>query len=216
MKFRAGDKVKIVKKRTIKMANLGSMDKYLGKIMTIARIDGDWYKMKEDEGEWYWNDDMIEGLAQFTKSDLKDGDIVTYRNGNIRILKGRELIDEEGRACNNIDYAYSDDLTYKIGDRKFDITKVERSVQHKTVYERKEEILDEAEKRYLRDVIRPFKNKVNVIQKYQRANGINQCVRIELDTDVITLPDFKNNEMYINMKTNRRYTLEELRTIKEE
>lgn len=63
-KYKVGDKVKIMEERTYSMPSHGSMDKYLGKVMTIRLTDesGD-YKMLEDNGHWLWNDNMISGLV---------------------------------------------------------------------------------------------------------------------------------------------------------
>lgn len=63
-KYKVGDKVRIVEERTYSMPSHGSMDKYLGKVMTIRSTDesGD-YKMLEDNGHWSWNDNMISGLV---------------------------------------------------------------------------------------------------------------------------------------------------------
>lgn len=63
-KYKVGDKVKIMEERTYSMPSHGSMDKYLGKVMTIRSTDesGD-YKMLEDNGYWTWNDNMISGLV---------------------------------------------------------------------------------------------------------------------------------------------------------
>lgn len=173
MKFKVGDFIKgkenaeyTITDEKMKKGQILEIGEYFVEIKVLEHLDknkiGQTYEVAK-----YNFEECFEILKQFTKSDLKDGDIVTYRSGDIRILKGRELIDEEGRACNNIDYAYSDDLTYKIGDRKFDIIKVERPVKYETVYERKEEILDKAEKRYLRYVIRPFRKEVCRIIKMQ-------------------------------------------------
>lgn len=62
--YKVGDKVKIMEERTYSMPSHGSMDKYLGKVMTIRSTDesGD-YKMLEDNGYWTWNDNMISGLV---------------------------------------------------------------------------------------------------------------------------------------------------------
>lgn len=40
------------------------MSKYCDRIMTIDRIMDDSYRMKEDDSEWIWCEDMIEGLAK--------------------------------------------------------------------------------------------------------------------------------------------------------
>lgn len=74
--------------------------------------------------------------------------------------------------------------------------------------EYKEQILDDVEKRYLRGVIRPFKNKVKSILKLSIAN---EWIVIQMDDDYeINLPKFKKGTMYQGMEGNRRYTLEEL------
>ena len=67
-KYKVGDKVKIMEERTYSMPSHGSMDKYLGKVMTIRSTDesGD-YKMLEDNGHWSWNDAMIAGYASETE-----------------------------------------------------------------------------------------------------------------------------------------------------
>lgn len=71
------------------------------------------------------------------------------------------------------------------------------------------EILDETEKRYLKAVIRPFKNKVVNISKRLYFNG--KCyIEIELDTDNIRFPFFEPGAMYNGMKENKKYTLKEL------
>ena len=72
MKYKAGDKVRIVSKwgKGCHENADGKMDKWLGKVMTIISVhcDRKCYKMKEDESEqygygWYWYENSIEGLA---------------------------------------------------------------------------------------------------------------------------------------------------------
>lgn len=70
-KYKIGDKVRIVSKRTVRMNNFGKMDKWLGKVMTIRGIERCFhgYWMEEDFGEnygrgWLWYDNMIAGLAE--------------------------------------------------------------------------------------------------------------------------------------------------------
>lgn len=72
MKYKVGDRVRIVSKSTEKMNWTEKMDIYLGTVMTIADIihSGVHYKMVEDKGEWFWNDSMIAGLASETPFDF--------------------------------------------------------------------------------------------------------------------------------------------------
>lgn len=71
-------------------------------------------------------------------------------------------------------------------------------------------ILDEVEKRYLENLLRPFKNRVKYVEKihYQK-----EYLYICLDKadDCITLPYFKKNTMYVGMEPEKEYTLKELR-----
>ena len=86
MKYKIGDKVRIIKKEAkedaleediINSAWNQDMDKYLGKIMTIKRVtsilDCKIYNMEEDEKEnygrgWAWTEEMIEELASVSQS----------------------------------------------------------------------------------------------------------------------------------------------------
>ena len=85
--------------------------------------------------------------------------------------------------------------------------------------EYKEEVLDEEEKKYLRAVIKPFRNRVKYIKKvdmYLSCNENYEYILSELgdkDNGVIntfTLPYFPKGSMYKGMKAGKRYTLEEL------
>lgn len=218
MKYKVGDRVKIKDglKEGCGCCNYVTedMEKYAGKVMTIRAVLGKTYHMKEDNGEycgdgWYWTEDMIEGLATFTKSDLKDGDILTYRNEDKRTYVGGKLIDEEGNSVGDINNCNEDLTRENRFYEDLDIIKVERPTGYKTVFERKEEILDEAEKRYLRGVIRPFRDTVNFIEKsidVNRGNFIEIGIK---DDSNIMFPYFKN-AMYEGMETCKKYTIEEL------
>ena len=75
----------------------------------------------------------------------------------------------------------------------------------------KEQILDEVERKYLSDVIRPFRKKVKHIAIWDTCNGSKQFVHIKLyDEDCINLPNFKPNAMYKGMELHKEYTPEEL------
>ena len=76
--------------------------------------------------------------------------------------------------------------------------------------EYKEPILDEVEKRYLRGVIRPFRNMVAFIKKTCNCVGFQWIEIAVKGNKTIALPGFKNDKMYKGMKLEKEYTLEEL------
>ena len=77
-----------------------------------------------------------------------------------------------------------------------------------------EKILDEDEKRYIKNIVRPFRNKVISIRKSQDYDMYEHITIIYQEednhTNYIYLPNFKKNTMYKGMSLNKDYTLEEL------
>ena len=75
-------------------------------------------------------------------------------------------------------------------------------------------VLDDAEKRYLSQIIRPFKDQVIAIAK--RSANYGEFIDIMIDEGEIGdcgniyLPYFKPDSMYKGMKVNREYTLDQL------
>ena len=75
-------------------------------------------------------------------------------------------------------------------------------------------ILDAAEKRYLTNIIKPFKDQVIAIAK--RSANYGEFIDIMIDEGEIGdcgniyLPYFKPDSMYKGMKVNREYTLDQL------
>ena len=75
--------------------------------------------------------------------------------------------------------------------------------------EYKEPVLDDVERKYLSDVIKPFGHRVSHIVK--RLNGSGYYIAIILNNfDVMNLPYFTRNTMYKGMKVGRQYKLKEL------
>lgn len=78
----------------------------------------------------------------------------------------------------------------------------------------KKPILDEAERKYLSAVIKPFKNnvtgikKVNVNDDYTKRKEYIRIIVKKDASEYINLPYFKENTMYKGMKENKAYTLE--------
>lgn len=77
-------------------------------------------------------------------------------------------------------------------------------------------VLDEAEKRYLSNIIKPFRNTVISIAKYYEESIDNNFIEIEVkqnycnENQYVSLPYFKKGTMYKGMKEYKKYTLEEL------
>lgn len=196
--FKVGDRVKFVKKiinHSIKVK--------LGEIYQIKYID---FKSsvpyKIENGEWFSEEELT--LAEYTYRDLKKSPIgtkVTFENGEILVKNGEDKL-ESPKSFTYIS-CLKDLTSYNFGK----IIKIEEP-EYATVYEAKVEILDEVEKRYLRGVIRPFRDKVTYIEK---ANAYDcSFIRIVTNKEDIVLPHFKADAMYKGMKTNKAYTLEEL------
>ena len=194
MKFKVGDRVKVVD------CIMGGKEcENLGKIFTIKSTDKNDNRFPYElyGTPEFFGDNELELVNKFTKADLKHGDKCTLKNGQVIFFDKTSnysfnSIDEQLRYFN-------DDVS---------IVKVERPVKYETLFERKEEILDETEKRYLASVIRPFRNKVESIRK--KASN-KEFISIELkDEASIDFPYFKKGTMYKGMKEDKEYTLKEL------
>ena len=104
LKYKAGDRVRIVKEKTGEYWNPdGHMDKWLGKTMTIthAHAGGNYYRMKEDAGAWFWYPWMIEGLAKplVIKREGKECGIVGTPTG-LQDIHGKDLfVGDVVRVC---------------------------------------------------------------------------------------------------------------------
>ena len=206
MKFKVGDKV-----RVIKCSIDGERCKNLNKVSTITEI-GEYLcypYMLKDIREPFKENELALVEKQFTKSDLKDGDIVTYRNGDKRTVIAGNLINSNGYISKKLNQ-YTNELKDTVIGESLDIIKVERPVKYEIVFER-EEILDEIEKRYLTEVIRPFRRRIQFIQKRKEITEINPYIRIVCeDNDKLVFPYIKDNSMYKGMEVNKKYTLKEL------
>lgn len=206
MKFKVGDKV-----RVIKCSIDGERCKNLNKVSTITEIGEHlcYPYMLKDIREPFKENELALVEKQFTKSDLKDGDIVTYRNGDKRTVIAGNLINSNGYISKKLNQ-YTNELKDTVIGESLNIIKVERPVKYEIVFER-EEILDEIEKRYLTEVIRPFRKRIQFIQKKKEITEINPYIRIICeDNDKLVFPYITDNSMYKGMEVNKKYTLEEL------
>lgn len=202
MKFKIGDKVRVVAKKHGHRFDIGE----IVKIEEISYRDYQCSSLEKNELWWMREDEFTK--VKFIKSDLKDGDIATDREGKKRTVSKGFLVDSF-RAI-SLTY-FTEDLKDVYGEEEYDIVKVERPVKYETVFERKEEILDEVEKRYLTEVIRPFRKRIQFIQKKKEITEINPYIRIVFeDNDKLVFPYITDNSMYKGMEVNKKYTLKEL------
>lgn len=196
MKFNIGDKVRVVRCRThVNCKNNNTIRNIIGIVANrcyLYELEGVNELFREDELE-------LVQEKQFTKADLKDGDKCTLKNGQVI------FVDKTSN------YGFSninEQLKYFNDDAS--IVKVERPVKYETMFERKEEILDEVEKKYLADVVRPFRSKVRSVYKMAPICSNKEFINIQLRDENFTLPYFKKGTMYKEMQTGKRYTLEKL------
>lgn len=137
MKFKVGDKVKVRNDLVVgsyynHVFFISDMKKFKGKIVEIREVfNRTGYYIK---GSIYmFSEDMLEPI-KFTKSDLRDGDKITLRNGEVGTYEG-----DNTYIAGLVDGNINDDLTNNgFWGSRLDIVKVERPRKYKTVYEREE------------------------------------------------------------------------------
>ena len=205
-KFKIGDRVKSILKNEYHGVRYGD----IGKVQEDSYVP---YVRWDRIGEIVAFDE--ENLIKlYTYEDLKKAPIgtkITFQNGYlIKFDKERVYGVINGIYYNGkIDYIILF-LKGKVTDERFGkIIKIEEPI-YQTVYEHKEEILDEAEKRYLKAVIRPFRARMKYIMKEDINYATKEYIRIDLGREMINLPKFDSGSMYKGMKLNKGYTLEEL------
>lgn len=105
MKFKVGDKVRVRndlivhQKYGALMFTMG-MERYRGKIVTVTQRyifpePNCSYRIEQDGGNCLFSEEMFEpSKLNFTKSSLKDGMVVEYRNGKRRMVLGDKFIGE--------------------------------------------------------------------------------------------------------------------------
>lgn len=204
-KFKIGDRVKSILKNEYYGVRYGD----IGKVQEDSYVP---YVRWDRIGEIVAFDE--ENLIKlFTYEDLKKcpvGTKITFENGRTFVRASesdyRTFTDTDGyRGIEDLKGLKDSWLDGYYGE----IVKIEEPT-YETVYEYKPEILDEAEKRYLKDVIRPFRNRIKYICKSVSAFGKYEYIEVNLGNDTLVLPDFKPNTMYKGMKVDKKYALKEL------
>ena len=202
MKFKVGDKVRFVRE-IVEHSNRVKT----GKVYKIIKTDGSFAPYKVENGEWFTTAEIE--LAEYTYEDLKKSPIgtkITFENGEVLVK------DDDGKYSNKKRWRDDSDLK-ELKDRINTLGKIIKIEEptYQTVYEVKQEILDEAEKRYLRGVIRPFRNNVEIIRRMYSRTKNKDYIQIQYKDDRPTnLPYYDSDTMYKGMELNKHYTLEEL------
>lgn len=88
--------------------------------------------------------------------------------------------------------------------------KLEQILNSHKVEPMKVPVLDVVEKRYLKNVLRPFKDDVEFICKWSSGFNGKEYIYIKFKYDQFMLPYFDKDTMYKNMELEKKYTLEEL------
>ena len=145
MKFKVGDRVRIVKPMLETQQDLKGST-FVIKYVRDSSFTGGYF----DEKDRIWKEHELELVEEYrmTKKNLKDGDIVTLRNGDRLVLfeEGFTDISEDNsnRLCDLEDLDYNLNFGDGFGrNEDYDIIKVEHPVKYETVYERKEEEVKE-------------------------------------------------------------------------
>ena len=198
MKFKVGDRVK---------------NKGTGEIYKIIKIDNSVaylpYLIEDRIGNEFWVTGEYLRKIECTYEDLKKSPIGTKIT--LEKIQDKQLVKTAPNRIENDDYRFFIGDFEGLNTSNYGrIIKIEEP-EYRTVYEAKVEILDEVEKRYLKGVIRPFRNNVEVIRKLFSPTKGKYYIQIKYKNEPPTnLPYFESKEMYKNMKIDRIYTLEEL------
>ena len=212
--FEVGDRVRVKKDIIVDKFYNGwkfneNMLEFKGRILTIdkKRYSKEFY-IKEDSHMFIWTIGMLEKV-EYTYEDLVKSPIGTkvfFESNNVLLKTDENYYENEQFYRNDEDLKGLKDNSgeCKLGK----IIKIEEPI-YKTVYENKE-ILDDIEKEYLRNIIKPFRDKVVCIMKVDYVNG--ECITIimESEYDSFDLPCFKKGTMYKGMVEGKEYSLKEL------
>lgn len=115
-----------------------AMEEFEGKIVTITNVYDDKVHIKEDGDGYVWDLRAFEELV-INKHDIKEGDIITLRNGDRLLVDAdkdvSDLSDENTNSVYSLN-CFENDMTYNNGNSNYDIVKVERPIGYSTVYDK--------------------------------------------------------------------------------
>ena len=211
MKFKVGDKVKFVGDYSKHGICFGKkLEDFIKENKNVLYVSTVTINHMQVKGSTFWcfRDEEFE-LIEYTYEDLKKSPIgtkITFENGEVLVK------DDDGNYSNKKRWRDDSDLK-ELKDRINTLGKIIKIEEptYQTVYEVKQEILDEAEKRYLRGVIRPFRDRVTMIRKLFSPTRGKYYIQARYKDDTPTnFPYFDDETMYQGMKKDKEYTLEEL------
>lgn len=164
---------------------------------------GDKVKLKNRRGITWNYDGMM---------DKYIGKIVTVSETGLGLYgNGFTILEDDGRGVFQWRFRL-EDIEYVVKQKHFKSlpNNYTGTIEVENGFIQEKEILDDTEKRYLKAVIRPFKNRVRYISKEDCYDG--DCyISIGLDHgEDINLPYFKKRTMYNGMEEDKKYTLKEL------
>lgn len=206
MRYKVGDRVRYIKYAIYHTPIV--KENSIWKIIKVDAKNRMYFTLDEtNHKEWFKEEELQK--VEYTYEELKKSPIgtkVTFEDGDVLVKDDKDIFENSGYVRNILEL---DNFKSRILGK---IIKIEEP-EYQTVYESKPEILDEVEKRYLRGVIRPFKENVRFITKRRywidstEYNDISICIR---NNSNIILPKFIANKMYKGMEMEKTYTLEEL------
>lgn len=134
-----------------------------GQVITLFRDDESvcpWFD--EEESPCHWFRLKAYKPKGFTKSDLKDGMVVTYRNKMERVFMKGAFYGQEGYLYRRVSLIekYCENLDRE-GNRNLDVMKVE--YMDKVLWEREEETPEQKEIKRLQGIIKEAQTALNVI-----------------------------------------------------
>lgn len=206
MRYKVGDRVKYVKK-------IINHNVVTGGIFTITHIDENnqsfqyLAESKKENKQWFKEEEIQK--VEYTYEDLIKSPIGTkvfFESNNVLLkINENHYEDEKFYRSNKSLKGLKDNVGSCLLGK---IIKIEEPI-YKTVYENKE-ILDDIEKEYLRNIIKPFRDKVVFISKVTCED--EECISIIMrpEYDSFSLPYFKKGTMYKGMNKRRDYSLKEL------
>ena len=206
MRYKVGDRVRYIKYAIYHTPIV--KENSIWKIIKVDAKNRMYMTVNEtNHKEWFKEEELQK--VEYTYKDLEKASIgtkVTFENGEVLVKDDKDIFENSGYVRNILEL---DNFKSRILGK---IIKIE-DPEYQTVYESKPEILDEVEKKYLSNVIRPFRDRVKTIRKFVYSGG-NASIDISIDDNntgwLIELLPFPKNEMYKGMEDNKKYTIEEL------